>query len=174
MKRRDALKTLGFAAAGLVALPAWASSGWTTLDVRTEFSTFSSEEEALLSSVADTFIPAKNNLGAIPQEVDKFLIGLFDECYETDVQENIKLQLKALNDRAVDDSGMAFTECSQTQREEVILTFENSGDEAEEQFFQLMKYETIRGFRTSKVVMQEHLGYRVVPGSYNGNVDVEA
>jgi hypothetical protein len=171
MKRREALKTLGLATAGLVALPAWAS-GWTARDVVVQLSTFSSKQQALLSSVADAFIPAKNNLGAIPQEVDKFLIRLFDECYETDVQNNIKQQLGVLDDRAMEKTGMSFTECNKAQREELIMTFEDSENEAEKEFFQRVKYETIRGFRTSKVVMQEYHGYRVVPGFYNGNVDV--
>lgn len=172
MKRREALKTLGFATAGLVALPAWAS-GWTARDVAFESSTFSSKQQALLSSIADTFIPAKDNVGAIPQEVDKFLIRLFDECYETNVQDNIKHQLSVLDDRATEKAGISFTDCNQAQREEFILTFEESENEEEKNFFQLVKYETIRGFRTSKVVMQDYHGYRVVPGFYNGNVDVE-
>lgn len=172
MKRREVLKTLGLATAGIVTLPAWAS-GWTVRDVAIESSIFSSKEQALLSSIADTFIPAHNNLGAIPQEIDKFLIRLFDECYEPDEQDNIKLQLNVLNDRAAEEVSKSFTDCSQSQREELILTFQDSDDEAENRFFQLVKYETIRGFRTSKVVMQDYHGYRIVPGRYNGNVDVE-
>ncbi len=172
MKRREALKTLGLATAGLVTLPAWAS-GWTARDVTIESSTFSSKQQALLSSIADTFIPAKDNVGAIPLEVDKFLIRLFDECYETDVQDNIKFQLSILNDRAMEKTGMLFSDCNQVQREEFILTFKDSENEAEQRFFQLLKNETIRGFRTSKVVMQDYHGYIVVPGRYNGNVDVE-
>lgn len=172
MKRREVLKTLGLATAGLVVLPAWAS-GWTARDVAIESSTFSSNEQSLLSSVADTFIPVKDNLGAIPQKVDKFLIRLFGECYETDEQDNIKQQLSVLDDRALGKAGMSFTDCNQKQREELILTFEDSENEAEKEFFHLIKNETIRGFRTSKVVMQDYHGYRVVPGFYNGNVDVE-
>lgn len=172
MKRREALKTLGLATAGLVALPAWAS-GWTARDVALNSSTFSSKEQALLSSAADTIIPAKNNLGAIPQEVDKFLIRLFDECYEKDERDNIKLQLNVLDDRAMENFGSPYTDCPQEQREQVLLSFDGSEDESEQRFFQLVKSETIRGFRTSKIVMQDYHGYRVVPGRYNGNVDVE-
>lgn len=172
MKRREALKTLGLATAGLVALPAWAS-GWTPRDLAIQSSSFNSKQQALLSSIADTFIPAKNDVGAIPQQVDKFLIRLFDECYEKDEQDNIKLQLKVLNERSMQKTGNPFTDCNQTQREELLLTFEDADNEAEQRFFQLVKYETIRGFRTSKVVMEDFHGYRVVPGFYNGNVDVE-
>lgn len=173
MKRREALKTLGLATAGLVALPAWAS-GWTVRDVAIESSTFSSNEQALLSSVAATIIPAKNNVGAIPQEVDKFLVRLFDECYERNERNNIKQQLNVMNDRAMENFGSPYIDCTQEQREQVFLSFDDSEDESEQRFFQLVKNETIRGFRTSKVVMQDYLGYRVIPGFYNGNVDVEA
>lgn len=173
MKRREALKTLGIATAGLVALPAWAS-GWTPRDVALESSTFSSNEQALLSSVSDTIIPAKNSIGAIPQEVDKFLIRLFDECYEKDEHDNIKTQLNLLNDRAIEHFGSPYTDCTQEQREQVFLSFDGAEDESEQRFFQLLKGETIRGFRTSKVVMQDYHGYQVIPGFYNGNADAEA
>lgn len=172
MKRREALKTLGFAAAGLVALPAWAR-GWKANEIALENSSFSTWEQAILSSVADTFIPEKNGIGAVPQEVDTFLVRLFDECYEEDVRNNIKLQLNELNNKSMDAHGKAFTDCTQSQREELLLTFQDSANEAEKEFFQRVKFETIRGFRTSKVVMQDYHGYRVIPGRYNGNIDVE-
>src|SRR5690625_4256405 len=130
MKRYEALKTLGFATAGLVALPGWAT-GWTSLNVALDSSTFSSKEQALLSSVTDTFIPEKNNLGALPQKVDKFLIRLFDECYEYDKRENIKLQLSVLDYRAIEEVRKPFIDCSQSQRKQLILTFEDSDEEAE-------------------------------------------
>ena len=137
-------------------------------------STFSSKEQALLSSIAETIIPAKNNVGAIPQEVDKFLIRLFEECYEKVERDTIKSQLNVMNDRAMEDFSSSFTDCTQQQREQVFRSFDQSEDESEQEFFQLLKNETIRGFRTSKVVMEDYHGYRVVPGFYDGNVDVEA
>lgn len=172
MKRREALKTLGFAAAGFVALPAWAR-GWTANEIALENSSFSTREQALLSSVADTFIPEKNGIGAVPQEVDTFLVRLFDECYEEDVRSNIKLQLNELNKKAMSTRGKSFADCTQSQREDLLLTFQDSATEVKKEFFQRIKFETIRGFRTSKVVMQDYHGYRVIPGRYNGNVDVE-
>lgn len=173
MKRREALKTIGIAAAGLVALPSWAR-GWEARDVNLKSSSFNPNEQSLISAVADTIIPEKDSLGALPQQVDKFLIRLFDECYEMDVQDNIKLQLFELDEKAINTAGKSFTDCSQAEREELLLTFENSENESENLFFELVKRETIRGFRTSKVVMQDYHGYRVIPGFYNGNADVEA
>ena len=172
MKRREALKTLGFAAAGLVALPAWAR-GWSAENVILSSSIFTQQERALLSSVADTFIPEKDGIGAVPLEVDKFLVRLFDECYEEDVRNNIKFQLGELNRKATNLKGKTFPECTQNERENLLLSFQESDINAEEQFFRLVKFETVRGFRTSEVVMEKYHGYRVAPGRYNGNADVE-
>lgn len=173
MKRREALKTLGFAAAGLVALPAWAR-GWNAQSITLVSSTFTPEEHALLSAVSETIIPEKDGLGAVPLGVDKFLIRLLDECYEEDTQDNIKMQLNELNKNAISSEGKGFADCSQAQREELLLSFSDSGNESEEIFFRLLKEETIRGFRTSQVVMEDYYRYSVVPGYYNGNADAEA
>ncbi|MDZ7718811.1 MAG: gluconate 2-dehydrogenase subunit 3 family protein [Balneolaceae bacterium] len=78
-----------------------------------------------------------------------------------------------MNNRAIEHFSSSFTNCTQQQRKQIFLSFDGSEDQSEQRFFQLVKNETIRGFRTSKVVMQEYHGYRVVPGFYNGNVDVE-
>lgn len=172
MKRRDALKTLGYAAAGLVALPAWARA-WNPQEIALPSSSFSTNEQAILSSVAGTIIPEKDGIGAVPLEVDKFLVRLFDECYEEDVRNNIKLQLNELNRKAKDSKGKSFADSSQAQREELLLTFSVSGNESEKRFFELVKGETVRGFRTSQVVMEDYHGYRIIPGRYNGNADVE-
>lgn len=172
MKRREALKTISFATLGLVALPSCARE-WASQEIPSD-SAFSSTEQKLITSVADTIIPEKDSIGAIPQGVDKFLIRLFDECYEEDVRNNIKQQLKNLDEIAIDSAGKPFADCSQTQREELLLTFEGSENESEKQFFELVKAETIRGFRTSEVVMKDYYGYSVMPGFYNGNADAEA
>lgn len=166
------MKTLGFATLGLVALPSCARE-WASQEIPSD-SAFSSKEQRLISSVADTIIPEKDSFGAIPQGVDKFLIRLFDECYEEDVRNNIKLQLSVLDKKAMNTAGNSFPDCSQTQREELLLTFKNSEDEQEKRFFELIKAETIRGFSTSRIVMQDYHGYQVMPGFYNGNADAEA
>lgn len=173
MKRREALKTLGFATLGLAVLPSCARD-WASQEIVPGSTSFSAKEQQLLSSVADTILPAKDSLGAIAQGVDKFLIRLFDECYEEPIRENIKTQLAKLDEKAEESSGKSFTVCEQQKREELLLTFNNSEHAPEKEFFDLVKAETIRGFKTTRVVMQDFYGYSVMPGFYNGNVDVEA
>jgi hypothetical protein len=173
VKRRDILKGIMAASGGLVALPLWADL-WKLDDIVGHVTSFSTDEQTLLASVADTIIPGGNSIGALSVGVDKFLQKLFDDCYEKEVQDNIKTQLAALNASANSSYGKSFTTCDQKQREELLLKFEASDDKAENDFFKLIKSETIRGFNTSREVMTKYLNYKVAPGHYHGCVDVNA
>ena len=161
------------ASGALISLPAWAE-GWSPDKLMIPHSSFTLTEQDLLASVTDTIIPAGNSIGALSVGVDKFLQKLFQDCYDKDVQANIKNQLQKLDNNSQSKFGKTFPGCDQQQRQELLLTFSTSGDKSEKDFFDLVKSETIRGFNTSKEVMLDHFKYKVVPGHYYGCVDVNA
>lgn len=178
MDRRKVLKQIALASAGLVTLPQWMISCGIS-DSNVHKTSFSSDEQKLLASVADTIIPAGNpktigSLGALSVGVDKYLQKLIDDCYEKDAQDNVKLQLNGLEKSAKTKFKRPFVDCSQLQRQELLLTLSSSTVKAEKDFFTLIKSETIKGFNTSQKVMQEYLNYKVAPGHYYGCVDVKA
>jgi hypothetical protein len=172
VNRRHAVKNIIIASGSLITLPFWITA-CSNDDATTHHSSFSTDEQKLLSSITDTIIPAGNSIGALSMEVDKFLQKLFDNCYEKDVQENIKAQLKALGVLANAAHKKPFTACTQPQREELLLKFSSSGKKEEKDFFNLIKSETIRGFNTSKKVMQDFFNYKVAPGHYSGCVNIK-
>ena len=171
MDRRKALKNIAIVSGGLITLPHWMISCGVS-DTVVHQTSFSLAEQKILASVADTIIPAGNKIGALTVEVDKFLQKLIDDCFEKQVKDNIKTQLKALDRSANDLHKSSFAECAQAQREEILLRFSTSGKKEEQDFFNTMKSETIRGFNTSQKVMTEYLGYKLAPGAYYGCVDV--
>ena len=173
MNRRETLIKLMAASAGLVALPSWAQ-GWNKNEISASSSTFSSNEENTLAAVADTIIPAGGSIGTLSVGVDKFLQKLFDECYEKEVQDNIKTQLKGLESSSQNAYKKAFANCSSSEREQLLLKLADSQDKNEKEFFSLIKTETIRGFNTSEEVMLKYLNYKIAPGHYYGCVDVKA
>jgi hypothetical protein len=158
MDRRQSIKSLFLATGSLVALPSWAD-GWSAQNIN-HLPSFNTTEQEILASVADTIIPQGNSIGALSVGVDKYLQKLIDNCYEKDVQDNIKKQLALLNEKK-------FSQQAQQDREKLLL-------ESDKDFFNLMKSETIRGFSTSKEVMVQHLKYKIAPGHYHGCVDVKA
>lgn len=173
MNRRKALKGLAVVTGGLITLPGWMVSCGVS-DTNVHQTSFSLMEQELLASVTDTIVPAGNSIGALSVGADKFLQKLFDDCYEKEVQDNVKTQLNGLEKSASTLHGKSFADCSQLQRQELLLKLSASENKAEKDFFNLVKSETIRGFNTSKEVMQKYLNYKVAPGHYYGCVDLKA
>ncbi len=171
MDRRNAVKQLVIVSGSLVSLPFWVtgcSDGETAV---THLSSFSVAEQEILASITDTIIPPGNAIGAKAVGVDKFLQKLIDDCYDKEVQANVKTQLKALEESAKATYGKSFAGCTQLQRQEFLSKFSASANKAEKDFFALMRSETIRGFNTSQEVMEKYLNYKVAPGHYYGCVD---
>ena len=173
MNRRTTLKNLLVATGGLIAIPAWADN-WSVKDLTSLPSDFSSTNQEILASVADTIIPAGTTIGALSVGVDKFLEKLIANCYEKEVQENVHAQLTALDETAKSSYGISFKECQQPQRELLLTKLSTSENNAEKEFFELIKSQTIRGFNTSREVMLQYLNYKILPGHYYGCVDVNA
>ena len=99
MDRRKAIKNLAIVSGGLITLPQWMISCGVS-DTAIHSSSFSVAEQEILASITDTIIPAGDSIGALSVGVDKFLQKLIDDCYEKEVQDNTKTQLKALNESA--------------------------------------------------------------------------
>ena len=173
MNRRETIKTIMSASGALVALPSWAKA-WNLKEVAAHRTSFSPQTQETIAAVADTIIPAGSAIGALSVGVDKFLQKLIDNCYEKEVQDNIKKQLESLEKSARTQYDKPFKECDQLQREGLLLKFAGSENTEEADFFKLIKSETIRGFNTSREVMVDYLHFKQVPGHYYGCVDVTA
>jgi Gluconate 2-dehydrogenase subunit 3 len=171
MDRRHAVKQLVIVSGSLISLPFWMTGCAEGDTAVTHLSSFSATEQELLASITETIIPAGNAIGAKAVGVDKFLQKLIDDCYDKEVQDNVKTQLKELEASAKTTNGRSFAACEQVQREELLLNLSASANKAEKDFFNLIRSETIRGFNTSQEVMEKYLNYKVAPGHYFGCVD---
>jgi hypothetical protein len=173
MNRRTAFKNLAFATGSLILLPSWMVD--LGLSTTTSYNTgFSLAEQGIIASITDAIIPKGNAVGALDMGVDKYLQKLIEECYEPEIQENVKKQLKQLDINASVTYKTVFTELATKQQQLLLGKFETSADKSEKDFFQLIKSQTIRGFTTSQKIMTEYLGYKVAPGHYYGSVPVKA
>jgi hypothetical protein len=173
LNRRHAVKTIAIASGSLISLPFWMTA-CSSDNETTHLSSFSAAEQDTLAAITDTIIPAGNAIGALSVGVDKYLQKLIDKCFEKDVQDNVKLQLKTLEELAGTAYKKSFSRCDQAQRQGILLRFSTSQNKPEKDFFNLVKSETINGFTTSKEVMLNHFHYKVAPGHYYGCIDVNA
>ncbi len=160
------------ATGAIAVLPDWAH-GWAPANLDPVNSCFDAEEESVLSALADAIIPAgKEDIGARSLGVDQFLNRLFSDCYEEEVQKQIKQQLGQIMQHAKDTYNIKFQDCQWPQKMTIVEQLAWSHNEETREIFQLIKSETIRGFRTSKVVMTEYLDYQVMPGYFDGCAEV--
>jgi hypothetical protein len=171
MTRRNTLKALAATSIGVAALGYWAKDLDYIPDLMSQ-SFFKPSEQDLITSIADTIIPKGKIYGALELGVPVYLLSYFEKCEKPEVQENIKLQLNNLNQTAKQKFNQKFINCPQEQREELLLAFANSDAEPRQEFFNLMKSQTIWGFRSTKEVMTRHYDYQVAPGHYYGCVDI--
>src|SRR5213075_161509 len=130
MDRRKTIKNLAIVSGGLITLPQWMVSCGIS-DTTIHQSSFSVAEQKILASITDTIIPAGNpiaigSIGALSVGVDKFLQKLIDDCYEKVVQDNVTTQLKSLDDSSKETNKKSFTDCTQSQREELLLKLSTS------------------------------------------------
>jgi hypothetical protein len=171
MNRRTAFKNIVLVSGTLITLPLWMQSCGIS-DKGSHLSTFSLDEQNLLASIVDTIIPAGNGIGGLSVGVDKYLQKLIDDCYETPAQDNVKIQLHALNTSANQSFGKSFEDCTQQQRQDMLLKISVSQNKDQKTFFDLIKTETIHGFNTSQKVMEGYFDYKVAPGHYYGCIKV--
>lgn len=186
MKRRTALKNMTLAAGGMVMLPAWAKA-WTRSSV--SFLPFlSPRQDEMLSALVDTIIPATDIPGAKDLDVHLFVQKMIIDCYEKEVQENLKNGLEKVDQMARQSYGLPFTTCNTMQREALLMKLEtpldtepspetetaveNEVSSEQYEFFNLVKELTIRGFMTSEYVMTNHTDYNMMPGHFYGCVSV--
>ncbi|MCA6078836.1 gluconate 2-dehydrogenase subunit 3 family protein [Fulvivirga sedimenti] len=171
MDRRKAIRNVLLGSAGMTALPSWAN-GWSANGI-TISHWLTADNEETLRAVADTLIPPGNAIGALDVGVDRFMMKLFAECYETDIQNGIEGLLSTIDKSAITIHGTGFATCGQEQRQQLIEAIAVSENESVRDSYDLFKRECIRGFRTSKEVMTQYLNYKVAPGHYIGCVDVK-
>ena len=171
MNRRSALKNMILASGGILTIPSWLQK-WSYDSLGTLNTSFTDYEIAIISSIADTIIPHTGTIGALSVGVDKFLVALISECYPDNFIGEIRLHIESLDSLAYQNYNLYFTDCSKPQRESLLAKLSNSVNENDRSFIEFLKQQTIRGFETSEEVLVNYHGYILMPGFYDGDVEV--
>lgn len=173
MKRRDVLKNIAFASGAVIAQPSWAF-GWKVEDMSRMNTTFTDYEIKIISSIVDLVLPSNGEIGGLSVGVDQYLVGLISRCYEKEFIGQFRAQLQKIDSIAKDTYQKAFSECDQQHQTELFVAMNSGGNENDKGFFDFMKSQIIKGFETSEEVMMNYHDFVLMPGFYDGNVDVEA
>lgn len=170
MKRRAAIRDMVIIAGGFTLLPACtthngkASIALKNIDI-------SADQERLLAEIASAIIPKTDTPGAKEVGSHLFVLKMLDDCYEKDVQQKFIAGLNELEKSTKKHFGNSFVNCTDGQKQKVLLGIENKEAYPQEvfDFYKIMKERTIQGYLTSKYVVINLEKYELVPSvKYNG------
>lgn len=184
MQRRDLLRLLGGAAcapllAGLA--PDRLNAAGRAAHARARgraLQVLNPHQSETVATLADLIIPDTDTPGARVAKVHEFADVLLAEWYDERDRDRFLSGLADVDTRCRDAFGADFLGCTAAQRAAIL-----AGLDAEvqalraadakpgEHFFSRMKWLTVFGYYTSEVGMTAELGWRAIPGTYDGCVE---
>jgi hypothetical protein len=138
---------------------------------------FSPHQGATATAVADTIIPATDTPGAREAGVGPFMDFMVASTFDTDERDRFLAGLEEIDSRSIRTANATFVEATETQRIDVLTGMEAEALKSAEgdsppHFFDTIKSLTLFGYYTSEIGMTEELGWRMIPGSYDGCIDL--
>ena len=172
MERRVALKGLAVMVAGVVFLPGCDISSKSSTEAVQSF--LSPSQDQLLARIVETFIPATDTPGAEELGVHQYVKVMVADCHEAEVQKIFLKGLDTVETLAQDQFGEAYAALKPAEQTQILKSFQDSGEEKNKLFYDLVKGLTIQGYMTSEYVMTEQQGFKLVPGPHYACVPVSS
>ena len=167
MNRREALRQ--------TALAAGAAALWASLPVRTWAALaapadWSAADEALLTVIGDTIIPATaSSPGAGSVAIGRFIITQATDCYPPQSVDTLRRALREIDAASRQRFNQPFPALSVTEREQVLTAYEAASQSGAHPF-RLIKELTLLGYFTSEPGATQALRYDPIPGAFHGSV----
>jgi hypothetical protein len=140
---------------------------------------FSRHQGETATAVADTIIPTTDTPGAREAGVGPFMDFMVEQTFDAEELDRFLAGLDEMDSRSLRTVGATFLDATETQRTSVLATMEIEAvalrledDNSQPHFFTMIKELTLFGYYTSEIGMTEELGWRMIPGSFDGCVDL--
>jgi hypothetical protein len=181
MERRSLIKgILALGATGVIGF-----SGYKWLEIKEEPSLENIDEDrALLAYLAETVIPETDTPGALSAGVEVFMIrALKDFLPRRDVNRFLD-GIEKVKELANEAYHKRFEDCSQQERESILIEFEDSGikhplyQKIQDRFLgrpfiRILKFLVCTGFAFSKIGATQAFNYESIPGAYQPNIPLK-
>ena len=193
MKRREALRLLGTAAA-LPLLPREAyailRAARAEVDSDSTLHTLSAKQNATISRMAEMILPETDTPGAKSTRVNEFIDLILTEWYNPEERARFLDGLANVDAISQKYFGKNFTDCAEAEQVKMLTEFDQAmAAEAEtlksrpraarmeppvptHNFFHMFKQLTLTGYFTSEVGAKQALHFQMIPGHYDGCVNI--
>lgn len=180
MKRRIALKQLGVITAGAMVLPSCVRQAKEATIALSNI-IINGDQEVLLAEIAETIIPATDIPGAKALNVHHFILKMVDDCHDKESQTQFISGLSQVEKAVKEKFSKPFDECSSEERKQFLLELEQKNKDAKDgekredlpAFYSLTKRYSAQAFLSSEYVMTNVFKYNMVPGRFEGCVEIK-
>lgn len=142
---------------------------------------FDAHQSATVAAVAERIIPATDTPGAREAGVAEFIDLIVAEWFSDEDRERFLRGLAGLDGRTRAAVGRSFVAATPIEQDAILAGLESEAralrdaePSAPRHFFEAMKRLTLHGYYTSEIGMRQELFWHVIPGRYDGCVDLAA
>ena len=193
MERREALRLLGAAALPLIPRELYAvlRAARAEIDSGVALRTLSAKQNATVRRMAEMILPETDTPGAKSARVNEFIDLILTEWYNPEERARFLDGLANVDAVSHKVFGKDFTECAEAEQDKMLAEFDQAmAAEAEttlksrpraarmeppeptHNFFHMFKQLTLTGYFTSEVGAKQALHFQMIPGHYDGCVNI--
>jgi hypothetical protein len=179
MRRRTAVKQMIALTSGALLLPACGQPS-REATVALDNLKVTGDLEMLLAEITETILPATNTPGAKDLKLPQFVLKMVDDCTGAEEQKAFEDGLAGFDAYAKENAGDFFEKLSVEDRKKVLLDLETQTTKKDsapltsvEKFYQTTKSLTIRGYLSAEPVMTNLTYYKMIPGRFDGCVEIK-
>jgi Gluconate 2-dehydrogenase subunit 3 len=184
MRRRTALKQLGVLATAAMVLPSCVGKeSVTQATIALNKISITGNQEKLLAAMAECLIPKTNTPGAGELNIHHFALRMIDDCTEAEDQKKFLKGLEQFQSAVEEKTGKSFEESTAEEQQnllkdiesdKLVPTLKDGEQNSIKDFYDTYRGRTIQGYLGSEYVMTNVFGYNMIPGRYDGAVEINA
>lgn len=156
----------------MMALPACSPEGEVVRESLVKSLPLNPQQKLNLEKLVDTFLPESDTKGAVSLNVHQFLDKLLANCFPEDQQASFVKGLDMLENIAEQIYTSSFSSLGNMEREAVLMEFDDENFPEGKEFFDFAKEQVILAFTSSEYFLTNFTNYEMIPGDYDGCVDV--
>lgn len=181
MQRRTAVKQLLVMTTGALLIPSCVREA-KKISIPLDHLKLTADHETLVASITETLLPTSDTPGAKELKLHEFVLRMIDDCYSPEEQKEFQSGLEQFDKYAEKTADQTFSEMSPEERKAFLQQLEQKGaDESSVaeneksifQFYGRTKGLAIRGYMNSEPVMTKLTYYEMVPGRFDGCVEIK-
>lgn len=186
MHRREALKNVAFLLGGAISASTMGVlfESFTLPENEKNFVSFSVQDEKIFAEFANIIVPTtKSSPGAKAAGLGKFIPMMIKDCYPAEMQTSFAKGFKELQDKAMTDFSKNYMALTVAERTKLMVDLrlmslaqketKSTDNKDLVDFFIIARDLTLLGYYSSEIGCTQAREYVLVPGRYDGNVQLK-